>query len=153
MVSAEETVFDGELAERARDAAMRLADATHGLESGTDLLPDGEAADGPPGSSGGDLAPCDSPDGDDHADEEPDEDVNDESGGDNAETNRRRKGWNVLNFLQRGRKPAVSGSEDSSNATPGRPATGSPPPGDPAIPPVSRDDDAALQDFFKNFEP
>jgi hypothetical protein len=150
LVSAEETVFDGELAERAREAALRLVDGSHGLESGTDLLAEGEFAETLQADSGGLLPPGMSPHEVNQAEGPPEDEASDEAGDGDLEAKRRGKGWKVLKFLQRGRKPA---SEDSSKSPEKTPTIGVPQPVDSTAPPATGDDDSELKDFFKNFEP
>jgi pSer/pThr/pTyr-binding forkhead associated (FHA) protein len=153
LVSAEETIFDRNLAGRASDEGQSPPGASQPLETGTDWMPDGTLADRHQSAATG-ISPPDGPPGPiGQTGSEPNDEAPNDIDACDPETNLPRKGWKVFDFLQRGRKPDSSASEKSSEPAVGTPATGAPlPPVDPTAPSAT-DDDPTLREFFKNFEP
>jgi pSer/pThr/pTyr-binding forkhead associated (FHA) protein len=140
-VTFEETVYDNELSDRAREAAAYARTGGNPLETGTDLMADDSVVD-PDAGQRNDATPPEvsalpSPGGEISL-AGPIEAL--EPGA--AEP---RKGWKFLDFLHRKAGQGPSAAE-SKNA----PETVDPAP-KPATPPAA--EDPALEDFFKHFEP
>jgi hypothetical protein len=145
-VTFEDTVYDNEMADRAREAAERAHAGDKPLETGTELLAEEPAAGA---GSRNDATPPDvasiPPLAADFPPMLPDP-------AQNPDAALPRKGWKLLDFLHRKTGPGESAAENSRAAESATPA---PNPADPTTSPAapSRSDDPALEEFFKHFEP
>lgn len=147
-LSSDETVFDRDLAGRARDAGLPPGGIGHGLESGTDLLAEGQGGFDPQGSTAGSAkaSPDDTGTPVD-ALGEPNE-LNDSR----SEGTPPRKGWKVFGLLQRGERPGGKGTKAGSSPKKTSSKDSPPEAADSAASPAP-EEDADLHDFFRKFEP
>jgi pSer/pThr/pTyr-binding forkhead associated (FHA) protein len=147
-VTFEDTVYDNEMADRAREAAERAHAADKPLETGTDFMA-GESAANSSTSRQKDATPPDVASFTPPVAEIPSMPPGSAREPDAAQ---HRKGWKLLDFLHRKTGPGETAAETSNPTESSAPAEN---PADPATSQAapSTADDPALEEFFKRFEP